>query len=88
MADPVPLSVGRFNRQILQGNMVEAGYNDVVEGVDRLRFNSEELQEKSVVLRRGGKVIFTDPLERGAVFLLDHPEPPTGPINVIWGVTR
>lgn len=85
---PVPLSVGWFNRQVLHGNMVEAGYSDVVEGVDRVRFNSEELAEKSVVPRRGGVVTLTDPLYFGTVLRLDHEEPRTGPINVVWGVTK
>jgi hypothetical protein len=85
---PVSLTVGWFNRMNLQGNMIEAGYNDVVEGVNRVRFNSEELAEKNVELRRGGVVTLTDPLNNGIVLVLDHLEPPTGPINVVWGVAQ
>lgn len=85
---PVALTVGWFNRQALHGNMVEAGYNDVVEGVERVRFNSEELAEKNVVLQRGGIVRLTDVEQNCIALVLDHEEPSTGPINVIWGVTR
>ena len=84
---PVPLTVGWFNRQVLHGNMVEAGYNDVVEGVNRVRFNSEELAEQNVVPQRGGRVTLTDPLNNGIVLTLDSKEPSTGPINVVWIVT-
>lgn len=83
---PVPLTVGWFNRINLQGNLVEAGYSDVVEGVNRVRFNKEELAEKSVVPARGGVVTLTDPLNYGTVLILDHKEPLTGPINEVWGV--
>lgn len=84
---PVLLTIGRFNRQVVHGNMIEAGYTDVVEGIDRVRFNIEELAEKNVSLQRGGIVRLRDPLERCVALVLEHEEPSTGPINVIWGVT-
>lgn len=85
---PVSLTIGLFNRINLQGNLVEAGYADIIEGVNRIRFNSEELAEKSITPKVGGVVTLTDPLMMGAVFNLENLEPSTGPINVVWGVSK
>ncbi len=82
---PVALTVGLFNRMNLQGDLIEAGYNNVIEGINRVRFNREELDEKNVVPKRAGKVVLTDPLMAGIVLILDHKEPDTGPINIMWG---
>lgn len=86
MSAPVALTIGHFNKLSLDGNLGGEGYSNVLTNVDRVRFNREELTEKSVTLHRGGRLILTNPLLNGAVLVLDHEEPLSGPINVVWGV--
>lgn len=84
---PVTLHVRWHDRIALVGNVVDAGYADVLEGVDRIIFNREELVEIGVVLGRGGKVTF-GPAFQNTVLNLDSMEPTEGPINVVWKVAR
>lgn len=88
MAGPEAITVRWHNRLNLQGNLVEAGYADVIEGVNRVVFNREELAEKSVVLHSGGVITLTDAVNNGVVLVLDVKEPDTGPINFVWGVVK
>ena len=83
-----PLSVRWHNRQVLQGNIVETGYSDVIDGVNRVIFDLEELNEKGVVLERGGVVTLTDPVNNGIALILEAQEPDSGPINRIWLVAK
>lgn len=87
-ATPVTLHVRWHNRQLITGNIVEIGYSDVVEGVNRVIFDVEELAEQSVVPQRGGEVAITNVYGDGIVLILDHLEPKTGPINQAWGVVQ
>lgn len=84
----VALSVRWHNRMVLAGNLVESGFSDVVEGVNRALFNREELNEKGVTLERGGVLTLTDPVNKGISLMLDYEEPDNGPINRVWGVVK
>lgn len=85
---PVELRV-RFHTKINRfGDMLDQGWAEVVEGVNRLIFNKPELDQNSVTLRRGGKVTFTDPHFEGIVLVLHVQEPDSGPIDAIWQVSQ
>lgn len=75
------------DKQVLQGNLGDAGYSEVVEGIDRLIFNKTELVANSVVLKKGGKVTL-GPQWNNAVLNLEVLEPSHGPEDVIWKVSR
>lgn len=68
----------------IAGDVHREGFSEAIVGVSYLRFNSEELDEQSLVLARGGRVEFTD----GSAFILDVLMPTNGPINVIWRVAQ
>lgn len=78
----VGLRVRWHNRIALMGDLVDTGYPNVVEGVNRVVFDRDELNEKGVVLHTGGQVTLGD----GTVLILDHREPHVGPLREIWGV--
>ena len=84
----VGLSVRFHNRQVLAGDLVDSGYSQVVEGVNRCLFNIEELNRKGVELVVGGRITLTDPVNRGILLILDLEEPDNGPINRVWGVAK
>ena len=84
----VRLSARWHNRLLLQGNLAEGGYPDIIEGIDYLKFDANELTEKSVTLKRTGRIEFVDPLWRGAVLSLEAKRPNVGPFDVIWDVTK
>lgn len=84
----VRLSARWHNRLLLQGNLAEGGYPDIIEGIDYLKFDANELAEKSVTLKRTGRIEFVDPLWRGAVLSLEAKRPNVGPFDVIWDVTK
>lgn len=83
-----PLTVRWHNKLLVQGNLVEAGYVDAIEGVNSVVFDREELSQKNIVLQVGGRVRPTHPGYNGAVLTLETQQPDTGPINRVWGVTR
>ena len=80
----VTLRVRWHNRIAIQGDLVEAGYANVIDGVNRVVFDKVELDEKGVVPARGAKITTGD----GDVLVLDHMEPTAGPIEIIWGVAK
>lgn len=83
----VPLYVRWHDRLTLVGNVVDAGYADVLEGVDRIIFEREELVQKDVLLHRAGKVHFGATYQN-AVLILEALEQSDGPVNVVWKVSR
>lgn len=86
--EPVELGV-RFHSKINRfGDMLEQGWAEVLEGVNRLLFNIPELTEKDVTLRRGGKVTFTAPGFENIVLVLHAQEPSTGPITLVYQVSQ
>lgn len=88
MGYPVVLRV-RFHTKINRfGDMIEQGWAEVIEGVNRLILNVPELVEKGVTLRRGGTVTLTAPGFEGFVLVLHAQEPATGPVEVVWNVSQ
>lgn len=86
--DAVRLTVRWHNRLLLQGNLAEGGYPDIIDGIDYLKFDGTELADKSVTLQRAGRIEFVDPLYAGAAVSLETKRPDTGPFDVTWDVTR
>lgn len=79
----------RFHTKINRfGDMLEHGWSEVVEGVNRLIFSSDELSEKSITLRNGGVVKLTAPGFEDISLALHVQEPATGPSQVVWQVSQ
>ncbi len=67
------------------GDLENAGYAQVFEGVDTLVFTTDELSLVAFSLTRNGAVTLPD---YQITLQLDTLYPPNGPINVTWAVTR
>lgn len=80
----VELRIRWHNKIARTGELLELGYAEVIEGVNRVIFNIPELNKKSVVVRRGGRLRLLDPQYAGAVLILDSMEPRVGPTEEIW----
>lgn len=84
-----PTVVGvRWHNKLIRPmpNMEGTGYAEVIEGVNRIIFAQAELQTLDVLLRPKGRVSLVD--YPGIVFVLESREPPDGPVDVVWNVSR
>ena len=68
------------------GDLLDTGYAEVIEGINRVIFNIPELTEKNVKPERGGQLLLTSPHFMGAVLILNAMEPTVGPIEEVWSV--
>lgn len=100
LADEVEITA-RWHTKLTMAGKAEDGFDvSIVEGINRLVFQSPELTSEgraerslpelptglaALVLRRGG-LVRVPSLE--ATFELDHEEETDGPLNVYWGVVR
>lgn len=84
---PVGITVRWHDKLVMQGDLANQGFSQVLEGVDRVIFNREELAQKNVVLHFGGTVTL-GPSWDNAVLNLEALEPSHGPGDVIWKVSR
>lgn len=73
-----------FEKDEVLGDIVREGFAEMIGGAIYLRFSSEELDQQSVVLARGGRVTMPD----GSVLILDALMRTKGPINTIWRVAE
>jgi hypothetical protein len=87
LPEPVGLRVRWHNKISRFGDIENIGYSEIIEGINRVIFDREELNEKGIMLRRGGRVTLTAPQYEGAVLVLDSQEPHSGPINLTWLVS-
>jgi redox-sensitive bicupin YhaK (pirin superfamily) len=78
------LRVRWHNKQALVGDLIDSGYAQTIEGVNRVIFNRAELDEKGAVLRSGGVLRVVAPQFHGASLILSSQEPVAGPVEVIW----
>jgi len=67
----------------LSGDIDNAGYAQMMVGVEVLVFDADELSQKSIVLQRAGQVTLQD----GTVLSLDAKHPHDGPIKAVWSVS-
>lgn len=84
LVDPITLNVRWHNKIQVVGDLESGGYAETIEGIERIIFDREELQEKGVLLNHAGLVIMAD----GTRLRLQSQEPIVGPIEVIWQVAR
>lgn len=80
------VSVRWHDKLVLNGNIGDTGYADVIEGIDRAIFDRDQLAQASIVLLRGGK-IHLPAAYNGAVLTLEALEKTDGPVNVTWKVS-
>lgn len=69
------------------GDVDNAGYAEVIEGIDRIVLIPEDDRGFPVTLQRNG-VIQLPTMFPGAEFTLDVKEPSTGPLEESWQVSR
>lgn len=100
LPEPVELTA-RWHTKLSLAGKAEDGFDaTIVEGINRLVFQSVELTSAgraerdlaplpdgvdSFELQKGGKVTLPD---IGLSFELDHEEEPDGPLNIYWGVVQ
>ena len=90
--DPVPtqeqldaglsLTVRWHNKMRIQGERDSSDVG-ILEGINRLVFNSENLAALGLTLERLGEIEIPG---YGKTFRLDQEEEPDGPLNVYWSV--
>lgn len=88
LAVSVGLRVRWHNKIARFGDIENVGYSEIIEGINRVIFDKAELDEKGVVLERGGQITLTAPEYNGAVLVLDTMEPEIGPVQQIWLVAK
>lgn len=96
LESPVPVYVRWHNRIGVIGQETSQGYAEVIEGIDRIIFSREELEEthlisgtgKPVKPMKNGVVTLVDPLFNNAKLVLDTKQPDVGPIDEVWNVNR
>lgn len=67
----------------LSGDVDNAGYAQLMVGVETLVLDKDELVEKGIVPERGATVTLGD----GTVLSLDARHPGDGPVKVVWSVS-
>ncbi len=82
----VALKVRWHSRIAIMGDSADAGYANIIDGVNRVIFDRDELAEKGVELTRNGRITFAHPQLVGTVLILAEREPYEGPVQEIWQV--
>lgn len=88
LAAPEPLRIRWHNKIVQGGDLEDAGYSMMIEGVDRVIFDQAELLLKAVEIQRGGKLRLLAPQYNGAILIMGEREPEFGPVEQIWFVGR
>ena len=79
----------RFHTKINRfGDLQDAGWAEVVEGVNRLILNKTELDLKEITPVRGARLVFIPASFEGLELILQVQEPSTGPVDVVWQVSQ
>jgi hypothetical protein len=79
----------RFHTKINRfGDMLDQGWSEMVEGVNRLIFDKDELYEKGVIPANGGVVTLSYSGGDVISLVLHVAEPDSGPIEAIWQVSQ
>lgn len=86
----------RYHNRLTKTGDLNGDYADIIDGIDKLVFLTENVAEVSaalvangeapLVIGRGGVV--TIAAYQGLQFTLDTEEPPDGPLEIIWVVAR
>jgi hypothetical protein len=80
---PTDLHVRWHHKMGLSGDVDNAGYAQLMVGVETIVLDKDELAEKGVVPERGATVTLGD----GTVLSLDAKHPGDGPVKVVWSVS-
>lgn len=83
---PAPITVRWHDKVERVGNIGGGDYAEILSTIEHLLFDSEELAAKGLTLVRGGIVKLTK--FNNYQLQLDVPEPPDGPIKIVWTVVR
>lgn len=83
MSAPAKIVARWFNKTAKYGDLVEQGYAEVVEGVDRIVLFPCDYP--AINFQRGGIITFP---ALGLSFKLDVIEPRDGPDQVVWQVVK
>lgn len=83
------LRVRWHTRIAVGGDLGDAGYTEFLDGVNRVHFNREELDQKGIILATGGELRFEEghPLA-GVVLILHEQEQITGPVLQTWTASK
>lgn len=84
MSTPADIRARWHSKIERTGDLEGEGWAQVIEGVDRIIFNSTDA--RTLNLKRGGTVTF--PAYNNATFILDTREEVDGPDEEIWLVSR
>lgn len=74
----------RINRPV--GDLDAGGYSEIIEGIDRIVLIPVTPDGVCVSLQRLGTITF--PSIKDVIFVLEHKEPESGPLEEAWAVTR
>jgi len=85
---PTALRVRYHGKQSVIGDLQSEGYPMMIDGIDRVIFDTEELLLKGVVVERGFKITITSKGWNNAVLAVDTQDKSEGPIEEIWRVTK
>lgn len=74
------------NKESRVGQIGGGDYAEVLQTIDKLRFDSAELTAAGITLRRGGEISLTE--FGGYTMILDVQEPLDGPVKITWTVSH
>lgn len=83
MSAPEEVKARWFNKTAKFGDLVEQGYAEVIEGVDRVVLFP--CDHPTIEFKRGGNITFP---QYGLNFVLEVLEPSDGPLEAVWQVVK
>lgn len=81
---PQPLRIRWHNKLMQFGDLENAGYSTVIDGINRVIFDRDELLEKGVTISRGGRLKITAAGYDNAELAMDTKDELAGPTEEIW----
>ena len=85
MDAPEDIKVRWHNKITTHGDLLETGYAQLIEGIDRIILVPEDTPD--ITFKRTGIVTITAWGTPGFAFTLDTQEPATGPLEQVWKVS-
>ena len=95
LSEPVEIRARWHIRNGMTGDLENQGYAEIMQSVERVVFEADAA--RAIPVRRGGILSFPDMIVRTDSIgnqsvpfslVLNTPEPPDGPFNEVWSVTR
>jgi len=88
LTEAVAITVRWHNQIANLGQMDADGYAELIQGIERIIFNTTNLTDAGVTLKSKGVVTITLTGWGSPKFSLTTKEPMVGPLEEIWQVTR